>query len=100
MTSYSEFVISIEPPLLVLYLLVCLYLTPLVSSTVCLPFTVLLGLANFKSVCLYPFNIFLLINELEKDFKIKISIKNFDINNFRSKKKIINYLIKSKKIKT
>ena len=45
-------------------------------------------------------NIFLLINELEKDFKIKISIKNFDINNFRSKKKIINYLIKSKKIKT
>ena len=39
-------------------------------------------------------NIFLLISELEKSFKIKIPIKNFDINNFRSKKRILNFLIK------
>ena len=39
-------------------------------------------------------NIFLLISELEKSFKIKIPFKNFDINNFRSKKRILNFLIK------
>ena len=39
-------------------------------------------------------NNFMLISELEKSFKIKIPIKNFDINNFRSKKRILNFLIK------
>ena len=42
-------------------------------------------------------NIFLLINELEKNFKIKIAIKNFDIKNFKSVKNIKNYLSKKKK---
>ena len=42
-------------------------------------------------------NIFLLINELEKNFKIKIAIKNFDIKNFKSVKNIKNYLSKRKR---
>jgi acyl carrier protein len=41
------------------------------------------------------FNILHLILELEKNFKLKINLKKFNIKNFETKKKIISFVKKN-----